>query len=248
MSKRKRIAPVFTHENLLFIPNGSVMTSSNNKLHCCSGENAEYAYDDIHSCCHHYGYGNFAPQLCTLAGTMNALQNAFLCRVTWEKAQMMAMITNIICMPPRFKWLISSEVDLHTSQNCTGCEVIKGCTHNQPQSSALAPHTVWAWNSLFITHLPLRLQTDGGPERNSKPRCCYCRQQCGAVIKTLQSYPEIHNGTWSQAAAVQGCTHYIHPQRADWKHWGPPWGPETIRSCDVVHQPEKDIVKRQYSR
>lgn len=54
------------------------MTFYNNKLHCCSAETAEYGYDDIHSCCHHYGYGNFAPRLRTLAGTMNALQNTFL--------------------------------------------------------------------------------------------------------------------------------------------------------------------------
>lgn len=50
----------------------------NNKLHCNSAETAEYGYDDIHSCCHYYGYGNFAPQLSTLAATMNALQNTFL--------------------------------------------------------------------------------------------------------------------------------------------------------------------------
>lgn len=40
-----------------------------------------------------------------------------------------------------------------------------------------------------------------------------------------------------------GCTHYIHLQRAGWKHWGPPEVPETIPSCYVVHQAEKDIVE-----
>lgn len=54
------------------------MTFYNNKPHCCSGKTAEYGYDDIHSCCHHYCYGNFVRQLHTLAGTMNALQNTFL--------------------------------------------------------------------------------------------------------------------------------------------------------------------------
>lgn len=44
------------------------MTFYNNKVHCWSAETAEYGYDDIHSCCHHYGYGNFASQLRTLAG------------------------------------------------------------------------------------------------------------------------------------------------------------------------------------
>ena len=56
------------------------MTFHNNKLHCCGAETAEYGYDDIHSCCHHYGYGNFAPQLCTLASAMDALQNTFIPR------------------------------------------------------------------------------------------------------------------------------------------------------------------------
>lgn len=40
-----------------------------------------------------------------------------------------------------------------------------------------------------------------------------------------------------------GCTHYIHLQRAGWKHWGPPEVLETIPSCYVVHQAEKDIVE-----
>lgn len=48
--------------------------------------------------------------------------------------------------------------------------VIKGCRYNQPQSSALASHTVWACNSPFITHLPLCLQRHGDPGRNSKPQ------------------------------------------------------------------------------
>lgn len=80
--KTHKIAPVLKHKRLLFTSNGSAMTFYNNKLHFCSAETAEYGYDDIHSCCHHYGYGNFAPQLCTLAGTMNALQNTFLHGVT----------------------------------------------------------------------------------------------------------------------------------------------------------------------
>lgn len=75
-------APVLKDKKLLFTSNGSAMTFYNNKLHCCSAETAEYGYDDIHSCCHHYSYGNFTPQLRTLAGTMNALQNTFLHGVT----------------------------------------------------------------------------------------------------------------------------------------------------------------------
>ncbi len=80
--KMHKIAPVLKHKKLLFTSNGSAMTFYNNKLRCCSAETAEYGYDDIHSCCHHYSYGNFAPQLRALAGTMNALQNTFLHGVT----------------------------------------------------------------------------------------------------------------------------------------------------------------------
>lgn len=77
-----KISPVLKQKKHLFTSNGSAMTFYNNKPHCCSAETAEYGCDDIHSCCHHYGYGNFAPQLGTLAGTMNALQNTFLHGVT----------------------------------------------------------------------------------------------------------------------------------------------------------------------
>jgi len=73
------------NKKLLFSSNGCAMTFYNNKPHCCGAEPAEHGYDDIHNCCHHYSYGNFAAQLCTLAGTMNALQNPFLHEVTWEK-------------------------------------------------------------------------------------------------------------------------------------------------------------------
>lgn len=62
------------------------MTFYNNKLHCGSADTVEYGYDDIHSCCHYYGYCNFALQLRTLVGKMNAHQNAFLHRVIGEKA------------------------------------------------------------------------------------------------------------------------------------------------------------------
>lgn len=82
----QKIAQVLKNKKLLFTPNGSAMTFYNNKVHCCSAETAEYGCDDIHSCCHRYGHGNFASQLCTLAGNMNALQKAFLHEVTWEKA------------------------------------------------------------------------------------------------------------------------------------------------------------------
>lgn len=62
------------------------MTFYNNELQCWGAETVEYGYDDIHSSCHYYGYGNFVLQLRTLAGTMNALQNAVLHGVTREKA------------------------------------------------------------------------------------------------------------------------------------------------------------------
>lgn len=77
-----KIAPVLKHKKLLFTSNGSAMTFYNDKLCSCIAETAKYGYDDIHSCCHHYGYGNFAPQLRTLAGTMDAFQNAILLGVT----------------------------------------------------------------------------------------------------------------------------------------------------------------------
>lgn len=78
----QKIAQVLKNKKLLFTPNGSAMTFYNNKVHCCSAETAECGRDDIHSCCHHYGHGNFASQLCTLAGNMNALQKTFLHKVT----------------------------------------------------------------------------------------------------------------------------------------------------------------------
>ena len=66
MSKHTKSLQSLNTEKLLFI-NGLAMTSYNNQLHSCSAETAESGYDDIHSCCHHYGYGNFAPQPRALA-------------------------------------------------------------------------------------------------------------------------------------------------------------------------------------
>lgn len=70
----------------LFTLNGSAMAFYDKELHCCGAEPAEYGCDDIHSCCHHYSYGNFAARLHTKVGTMNSLQNPFLHEVTWENA------------------------------------------------------------------------------------------------------------------------------------------------------------------
>lgn len=57
-------------------------------------ENSEWGYDDIPR--HRYGYGNCAPQLGTLAGTMDAPVEAFL----HEGAEMMPLMTEIIGMVP----------------------------------------------------------------------------------------------------------------------------------------------------
>lgn len=81
---------------------------------------------------------------------------------------------------------ISSGMDLYTTQNRMGCEVIKGCRYNQPQSSVLASYT--ACNSLSITHLPPCLQRDGDPGRNSKP--LLSRQQgCNKAVAVLPWKP-----------------------------------------------------------
>lgn len=151
------------------------MTFHNNKLHCCGAETAEYGYDDIHSCCHHYGYGNFAPQLCTLAGTMDALHNTFISGVGgWgggsleRKHKGCWWWQRLLVWHPCWGDLSAEEWICTRRKTVRG--VIKGCRYNQPQSSALAPHTVWACNSPFITHLPLCLQRHGYPGRNSKPQ------------------------------------------------------------------------------
>lgn len=47
-------------------------------------ENSEWGYDDIPR--HHYGHSNCAPQLGTLAGTMDAPVKAFLHGPSYEGA------------------------------------------------------------------------------------------------------------------------------------------------------------------
>lgn len=56
------------------------------------------------------------------------------------------------------------------------------------------------------------------------------------------SYPESRDGTWSQVAAGQSCTHYIRLQRVAWQHRGPAEVLEMNPFCSFVHQPKKNTV------
>lgn len=94
---------------------------------------------------------------------------------------MMLMMTKIIWIAPLFKWLISRRMDLHTT-HCIGRKAITGRRYNQPQSFVPASYTVWACNSLFITHLPLCLQKDRDPGRNSKPQIATLRSNKAVAV------------------------------------------------------------------
>lgn len=125
---------------------------------------------------------------------------------------MMLMMTKIIWIAALFKRLIRSGMNFHTTEYMK-CDALTECRYNQLHSSVLSSNAARACYFLFITHLPLCLQKYKDPGRGSKSQCSYCRKQCWAVIKPQQPYPESHDGTWSQVAVVQGCTHYIHLQR-----------------------------------